>query len=67
VSQHIAPIACTPRTLDGLCDNLIVNHYRTAVNQRLAQSSVPRSPLTTTGDQAVPSMTAEELMDARAR
>jgi superoxide dismutase, Fe-Mn family len=39
----------------------------TAVNRRLAQASAPRSPSTTTGDQAVPSMTVEELMAARDR
>jgi Fe-Mn family superoxide dismutase len=38
-----------------------------AVNRRLAQASAPRSPSTTTGDQAVPSMTAEELIAAQAR
>jgi len=38
-----------------------------AVNRRLAQASAPRSPSTATGDQAVPSITAEELMAARLR
>src|SRR5262249_41534295 len=38
-----------------------------AVNRRMAQASAPRSPSTTTGDQTMPSMTAEELMAARAR
>jgi Fe-Mn family superoxide dismutase len=38
-----------------------------AVNRRLSQASAPRSPATATGDQAVPSMSAEELMAARAR
>jgi superoxide dismutase, Fe-Mn family len=38
-----------------------------AVNRRLTQAGAARSPSTTTGDQAVPSMTAEELMAARAR
>jgi len=38
-----------------------------AVNGRLAQAIGARSPSTATGDQAVPSMTAEELMAARVR
>jgi Fe-Mn family superoxide dismutase len=38
-----------------------------AVNRRLAEANAPRSPSTTIGDQAVPSMSAEELMAARAR
>jgi Fe-Mn family superoxide dismutase len=38
-----------------------------AVNRRLAQASAPRSPSSVTGDQTVPSISAEELMAARAR
>jgi Fe-Mn family superoxide dismutase len=37
------------------------------VARRVAQASEPRSPITTTGDQTVPSITAEELLLARAR
>jgi Fe-Mn family superoxide dismutase len=38
-----------------------------AVGRRFSQSAAPRSPATSTGDQTVPSITAEELLEARAR
>jgi Fe-Mn family superoxide dismutase len=48
-------------------DAFLRNVEWAAVSRRLAQASAARSPITTTGDQSVPSITAEELLAARGR
>jgi Fe-Mn family superoxide dismutase len=65
-SQHVAPIACKPWTLDGLPDDLIVSHYENnygsavralnAVRDRLAGLD-----LATTPDYELRSLKREEL------
>src|ERR1051326_4051778 len=66
VTQHVAPMACKPWTLDGLPDDLIVSHYENnygravrglnAVRDRLADLD-----LDTTPDYEIRSLKREEL------
>ena len=54
VTQHVAPMACKPWTLNGLPDDLIVSHYENnygsavralnAVRDRLADLDVETAP-----------------------
>jgi Fe-Mn family superoxide dismutase len=48
-------------------DAFIRNIDWSAVGRRFSQTGAPRSPASSTGDQTVPSITAEELLVARAR